>query len=322
MSTRSSKRVKVNKEELQTVIKDKSKETKVKVEEGKDDDDVEIGYNDPSISDYERVRLENIKKNEEFLNSLGLNNIKSSLIAIKSERPASRRGSDSGRSKIAMPTYPTRRSGRVTTEKLKLEIEEAEGDDKIQKELLLKEMLAKKAAGTYEAVIEQGNDGWGPKDRIEEEEIKLFPAANQPNDTDNLWVKPMIDVLSEIAEIKLEGSSSSSTAKKSKCQSIIKSESVKSSMAEYTKTLSRLKIDPEEVAKLTESRITQVWVHPSEQKLIVAAGDTTGIFLYNFYFVCIIIVVILYIHIYMYICMYYTDDFNYSKLQAISVFLM
>jgi hypothetical protein len=286
MSTRSSKRVKVNEEELQTVIKDEIKETKVKVEEGIDADDVDIGYIDPSISDYERVRLENIKKNEEFLNSLGLNNIKSSLVAVKSERPASRRGSDSGRSKIAMPTYPTRRSGRVTTEKLILEIKDAEGDDKIQKELLLKEMLDKKAAGTYEAVVEQGNDGWGPHNRIEEEEIKLYPAANQPNDTDNLWVKPMIDVLSEIAEIKLEGRSSSSTVKKSKGQTIIKGESVKSSMAEYTKTLSRFKIDPEEVAKLTESRITQVWAHPSEHKLIVAAGDTTGIFLFYLYHNC------------------------------------
>jgi hypothetical protein len=281
MSTRSSKRVKVE-EVVQIDIKDESKETKIKVDDHNDDDDEEIGYVDPSISDYERVRLENIKKNEEFLNSLGLNNIKSSLTAVKSAQPASRRGSDSGRKKVALPSYPTRRSGRVTTEKLKVEIEEAEGDDKIQKELLLKEMLAKKAAGTYEAVIEQGNDGWGPKDRIEEEEIKLFPAANQPNDTDNLWVKPIIDVLSEIAVIKVEESTSSSIDNKKLKKGqlgTIKSESsaIKSSMTEYTKTLSRLRIDPEEVAKLTESRITQVWAHPSELKLIVAAGDTTGV---------------------------------------------
>lgn len=78
MSTRSSKRIKVE----NSAVSD-SDDQKVAKEE-----DVN---NYQGVSDYERIRLENIKKNEEFLKNLGLDNIKSSLIVPRLAAP-SRRG--------------------------------------------------------------------------------------------------------------------------------------------------------------------------------------------------------------------------------------
>jgi WD40 repeat protein len=264
MSTRSSKRVKVEGkvEEVSEAIKE----------------EIVVDKTQKGISEYEKVRLENIRLNNEFLESLGLNNVKSKLEVPKQEKKAATRGSEVRR--YSAPVGPTRRSGRVTVEKLKAEIQDAEGDEKELKETLLKEMLLEKAKGSYETVIEQGNDGWGARARIDEANFSLFPAANQPVDPDTdikLWVDPLLKALSEI-DIKKEssGSSSSSSGKKAGAGTIKKEVGVKTSLAEYTLKLSKLRIVEDEVAKLTESRITQVWLHPSTDKLIVAAGDTTG----------------------------------------------
>jgi hypothetical protein len=49
--------------------------------------------------------------------------------------------------KKAPAAQPTRRSSRVTVDKLKEELKTAEGDDKAAKEKLLEEMMSKRTEG-------------------------------------------------------------------------------------------------------------------------------------------------------------------------------
>ena len=230
------------------------------------------------ISEYERVRIENIRRNEEFLSTLGLDAHRSQVAAAKPAQ-ASRRGSDSGKRKA--PEMPTRRSGRMTVDKLRTEVEELEGEEKAVKQQLLDEMLAKQKAGSYEVDVEPAASwsSWDARDRIDAEEFSIFPAANQPVDSDaQTWVRPMIEAFSEgdVKPVIGKGTPKGKSTPVKKEMKVKQEGSDPYKVDDYAKRLSRLSISEDEVAKVTESRITSVWIHPATDKLLIGAGDKGG----------------------------------------------
>jgi hypothetical protein len=72
--------------------------------------------------------------------------------------------------------------------------------------------------------------------------------------------------------ISSASSSSSRSIKKENNEKHISIESLKDQETKFSK----MSIDDDEVAKITESRITSVWIHPGSDKLIVAAADKDG----------------------------------------------
>ena len=111
-------------------------------------------------SEYERLRNENIRRNEDFMMSLGLDGLKQEITeTIVSARPAkgATQKGKSGRGIKREPTEPLRRSSRSTEAReieqialLRLEGKDTEADIK-QKEL--DENKKRKLANDYEANI-------------------------------------------------------------------------------------------------------------------------------------------------------------------------
>ena len=162
------------------------------------------------ISDYERLRMENIRRNEEFLGSIGLDDVKQSITsgaaATKAAKSASKRGVEKKR---APPAVPSRRSSRVTVERLKSEIEEA-GADAVDpaKAKLLEEMLLKKKEQTYEVEYQP------PRERITTD-VTLLAPTNLPAENDGAtWARPLIELLTRVND--KQSSASASTNKKMK----------------------------------------------------------------------------------------------------------
>lgn len=226
-----------------------------------------------NLSEYERIREENIKRNQAFLGNLGLDDVKGSIASSATNtNKASKRGVDR---KKAPPIVPTRRSSRVTVESLKREIDEAStGDDKANKEKILEEMLAKRNEGSYEAAIEQEH---APRERLTHD-ISLLDPVNLPDGGESSWAKPLVNVL-----VNLNPMPDVSAAKKAKKDTgsvgkkvVPSSAGGSSGSSDYAKRISRLLVQEQDVAKLTGNRIYSVWVHPSTDKLIVAAGDNQG----------------------------------------------
>ena len=267
MSRRTSKRGRSADEGLCEIKTDIPVEISVEVPAEIEQDDA---MDDTGISQYEKVRTENIRRNEEFLLTLGLDKPQFLESGVAKSTPVSRRGSDSGRKKP--PALPTRRSGRMTVEKLKVEVGELEGEEKLSKQLILDEMLQKQKAGAYEVDAEPAASwsSWDTLPRIETVEFSIVSASSKSTDSDvKTYVRPMIDAF-EHQDIKSE---STKTTKKSAVKTE-KNELVDGS--DYRKRISKLSVTEEEVAKMTESRVTSVWIHPATDKVLVGAGDKAG----------------------------------------------
>lgn len=136
------------------------------------------------LSALEQRRLDNIARNELFLSSLGLDEVK--VEQEKVNRKASQKGIPASVAHLLSSVYsvtvigvfkkkdalvPTRRSGRVTTEKLKSELDQLmsndAGDEEIQlKKKQLEEFQAAHAKQDYEAIIESEN---APAERLLED---------------------------------------------------------------------------------------------------------------------------------------------------------
>lgn len=69
------------------------------------------------LSEYEKIRLDNIKRNSEFLKSLGLETAKSSLDAPKAEREDNSNASPRKRKVKSEPVVETRKSPRFSENK-------------------------------------------------------------------------------------------------------------------------------------------------------------------------------------------------------------
>lgn len=219
------------------------------------------------LSELERRRYENIQRNADFLASIGLDDVKVSIsdAAARAARvAATQRGVDKKRKRNDEQSLPLRRSGRVTIERLKAEIQH-DPDPEKQKELDL--MLKAKADTSFERVLESytgsGSSEWK---RIDSGPISLSRnASNQPEEVGDggSWGKPIVELLKSISK-----EVSTSSARKSAGHAY--------DIADYAKRLAKLQLREPDVAKLTDNRCTAVWLHPSKEKLLVAAGDKSG----------------------------------------------
>jgi WD repeat-containing protein 76 len=220
--------------------------------------------------DYESLRLENIRRNQEFLATLGLDEQRSHIAAASKATAPTRRGTVSHGIR-AIP-QPVRRSGRVTIERIKQEIDELKkngGEDKTieAKEAELAEMIAKKAEGSYDVSANTVSESMeSPSSRLSAEPIPLLKPRNMDYEADEANVARLVK--QGLVE-KWSGS-----AVQSKKRSMASNQSV--STADYISRLNRLKLAENDMAKLTEARITSVYCHPRADKILVAAGDKAG----------------------------------------------
>jgi len=79
------------------------------------------------------------------------------------------------------------------------------------------------------------------------------------------WGQPMLDTLKS-----LQHDHTTSSGKGSRGRYVYTTDEA------HTASLKSLKVQPADVAKVTENRITQVWIHPAEHKLLVCAADKSG----------------------------------------------
>ena len=255
------------------------------------------------ISDYEKIRQSNIERNQAFLNELGLDDVKPD-ISIPTKRSATSRGSNI---KKPADVSQVRRSSRVTIGKLKEELDNLKNDEKSdntiinvttikEKEELLKSMLDRNNDFSTTANAYEYQDV-EPRTRLSREPIPFSSVTNKPSDTNDNenWEKALIQLFSDCDCNPTKSSSSSSSSsstpntKKAKILPNIQPQNDMINNNEitiptnqmldtknYSQIMSKLKVAEDDVAKLTESRITAVWCHPTTTKLICAAGDKTG----------------------------------------------
>jgi hypothetical protein len=85
-------------------------------------------------SEFEKLRESNIRRNEEFLAELGFDNDRNLGTCIPGARSkATKRGATTDASKKKLAAVPIRRSGRVTIERIKVELASAKdaGDEEL-----------------------------------------------------------------------------------------------------------------------------------------------------------------------------------------------
>jgi len=219
----------------------------------------EILHHSPvNISEYERTRLENIKRNEEYLLNLGLDDAKSGLESFlaREKRPSNRGASK----KLPKQELPSRRSGRVTVEKLKAEIQDllvSGGDANLiqQREIEMQELIAKRYDSSYAAVLDSSIQS-GAIEVVTKEPILLNDWISKGETTES---KSDIEFFKVISTFQCP-----------------KNKDEISSFDDYREMSRHLSLKEEDVAKLTPSRITAIFMHPSTSKVLVVAGDTNG----------------------------------------------
>lgn len=236
--------------------------------------DEELG--EDGISAYERERLQNIQRNEELLRDLGIANLKSSVSAAVLN---STKKSFPKPPKAKIPVAPTRRSSRVTAEKLSAEIrrlrEEGLSEEAQRKEEELNEMMKKQSSGGYAAETAVSGEAEGRS------EYRRLPATPLQ----------LRSVLVDKVETEEDGSKQGSGAEDAlsslvdeiKKEFIVReaySNSVASSSANLKVDEGRiwhsLSLSETDVVKLTAQRVTSVAFHPTTSKLLAAAGDKVG----------------------------------------------
>ena len=222
------------------------------------------------VSEYELERLANIQRNEKFLASLGLNAIKSSLSASVPKAPP-RKKEVSRKKTPAEINVPLRRSGRVTIDKLQEEILQLTNKGDIEtaetKRKLLDDMVSKKEEGTYTV-----------PDPIYEERRTRHDASpilfsDMVYDPEKYDVSKFQEDFAELLTVLQNTSISTSST----VPATIKKKNTKHTKVEdSTQDLQNIQIHNNEVARLTEARITAVCIHPTEHKIVVYAGDKLG----------------------------------------------
>lgn len=195
---------------------------------------------------------------------------------------------------------PVRRSSRVTIEKLREEIIAMESSVSSEDPKLLEDKKAqlaimisqKQQAQAYELQMEVVSSG--PSKRLPRDSISVARAENKPEDASPNWVQPLIELLRSVSidfthssdaetDLLLQPAHSSSVRNREKSAEYLKQGSSHSASAsdpvlcqpepDYIRDMRKLTVKEEDVAKLTEARISTVWLHPSGDKIICAAGE-------------------------------------------------
>ena len=215
------------------------------------------------LSEYEITRLENIKRNEQFLSSLGLNEAKLSLETTAVEKMPTKRGVAKNFRLHTSMEAPSRRSGRVTVDRLKSELQDLQKDDTNnadlikQKEDELSELLTKRYESSYTSVIDS-NYNQEDIERVGKSPVFLSDCLNKGGVvSDGSHRNELFDHITKY------------DAASSECV-------VNSELSEYHLKLNNMTVTEDDVAKMCRSRITAVLVHPNQDKLVVLAGDKDG----------------------------------------------
>ena len=194
------------------------------------------------LSEYELTRLENIRRNEQFLSNLGLNVAIVSLDAASKdmEIKPTKRGAPKKTRTISIIEALSRRSGRVTVERLQAElIKQAENE--------LSEFLSKRYESSYNSVLDS-NSNKDDAVRVDKGPISFSDGSHHS------------ELFDHIAKFDAESGE----------------HAVTSEMKDYNARLSKMTITEDDVIYMCPSRITAVLVHPNRNKLIVLAGDKEG----------------------------------------------
>ena len=245
---------------------------------------------DLELSEYERIRADNIARNQEFLKSIGMDEVTTEIAQHQSKSgnksdPTSR--GVSKRKVLAIPVQPARRSSRVTIERLKSEdlstLSQAERE---KKEEELKNLIAAKAAASYAGSIMLENFGGAGDEekysRLPETPIPAIPPYNQPQvgdyrDKNGNIDEALIEEEKNSAEYKDWGQPILQSLRTLSIDMNTKQREYTSS-EEFLSRMRKLQIASKDVAKVTENRVTSVWIHPATSKLLVAGGDKSGYF--------------------------------------------
>jgi hypothetical protein len=207
------------------------------------------------LSEYELNRLENIRRNEQFLSNLGLNEAKVSLDAAAKamDIKPTKRGVPKKTRALTNIEGPSTRSGRVTVDRLKAELQELQKDGTKNAELIkqkedeLSELMTKRYEASYTSVIDS-NSNQDDAVRVDKGPIFLSDGSRHH------------DLFDHIAKFDAESGE----------------HAVTSEMKEYNARLNKMTVSEDDVAKMCPSRITAVLVHPNRDKLVVLAGDKEG----------------------------------------------
>jgi WD40 repeat protein len=247
---------KVQKPEFIEIVEEDEKAEDVEGEEGSDD---ENKAKDLAMSEYERIRLENIRRNEEFLSDLGVSSLRSSL-TVSAPKKSSTRRSSPGISKP--PPVPTRRSSRVTVEKLTSEIKFLRDSGKLEeaelKQSELNSMIEKQNEGAYvvepqSLAVEESNQ------RLLTETVPLSELRGlEEDESSGEIVNELISVMRSQTEAKGKKSTSSKF------------------MEPSPSSFNKLNLHEDDVMRLTPSRITAVALSPSTSTILGVAGDKNG----------------------------------------------
>ena len=159
-------------------------------------------------STYEQLREENMRRNQDFMNSLGLDSIKAEISeAVAKPKVTSQKGrSKSTRKKE--PTEPLRRSSRSTDAKEQETIAQLRAEGKLEeadaKQAELDENKKKKMAGDYEANMTASYESSRRYERLEGP-VSIYPCHNAPASE---WDAMEGDVEVEEVQVKVEGKGS------------------------------------------------------------------------------------------------------------------
>lgn len=283
MSARRSKRVKAEEEDVVKVEAEVEKE-----EKGEEEDE------HPHLQNYEQIRQENIQRNQQFLNSIGIQDVKSDFISsanTSSAKKPSSRGLSTGTkrkvSSFSRSSAPPRRSGRVTIERLRKEIDDtvASGNDADvtlldQKRNDLEIMMAEKAATTYDASASNNYSEDYTETRHTSEDIALLTPLNQPKHADDTtssdWGHGLLPLLRGTGGGAGAGDPPTSSSRRRNdpddlCQPISTADA-----QHYRSCMASLQVAETDVAKVVPQRITSLVIHPSPDRTLVIAGDKQG----------------------------------------------
>ena len=234
-------------------------------------------YATQDMSELERARLENIRRNEQFLSDLGVVGIKNSMIdevkkpskSLKSSRPAK---------KATMAPQPVRRSSRVTVDKLAAEIrllkDEGKDEEAAAKQLELDEKVAVQMSGAYvvDAVAASSNES--SHQRLAADPIPFTVLQNEDDEgLRQIMATEMSSLFNSADSLNEEAASKKRKVSGGKSSTIGKNGCF---MDSSSATFSNLKNTEEDVVKLAPLRMTSVAFHPSDHKIIAAAGDKGG----------------------------------------------
>jgi WD40 repeat protein len=226
------------------------------------------------LSHYEKARLENIRRNEQFLVELGV----SSLLPSRTKPPLPRKAT-AERSARTITVAPTRRSTRVTSEKILSEMKMLrESGQLAEAELKQKEL---DDFMTAKQVAESAQADNGTEDNLRRritEDIPLNKALNKLDVADSAN-NPVNEVeQADSGENETNSTNLSPAASLSIASAYSTSGSRSTSSLHLTDAgLNALTLQEHHVVKLCPQRMTSVALHPSPHKLIAVGGDKSGV---------------------------------------------